>query len=148
MRKNVPPIPAYQRVLRRTKVPKDKDKCWLWKGPVNNAGYGMIRGNNSTPKMVTVHRAMGEHVGLDIQKEIQHTCLNKICVNPRHLVNGDSKTRKARLTKKYGRAWMRPKKIYYKCQHCGGKTIFTWFNRKHNDCYPGMKDTKFTCNKV
>lgn len=139
---------AYHRVMRKIKIPKKiRTDCWIWQGGTNNAGYGLIRADNEN-KMVLVHRVMGEHVGLDPEKEIQHTCLQKLCVNPYHLKNGDFDSRKKRLTKKYGKAWMRPKNIYNTCEHCGGTTSFSWFERKHGECYPGMKDKNFTCNKV
>lgn len=131
--------PAYQRMMKRVKVPENKDECWLWCGPVNNAGYGMIRGNDGYPKMTTVHRVAGIEKGLDAKyHEIQHTCLTKHCVNPDHLVEGNVKSRIQRLREKYNGYWQRPKKPYRKCQHCGGTSHVVWFSRMHNDCYPGM----------
>ena len=56
---------AYERMMQRVHIPKDKSKCWLWTGPVNNAGFGMIRGDDGIPKMVTVHRVAGKEKGLD-----------------------------------------------------------------------------------
>ena len=132
---NKPTISAYDRVMKRTNIPKDKSKCWLWTGPVNNAGYGMIRGNDGVPKMTTVHRVVGIEHGLDKDKEIQHTCLTKNCVNPAHLVNGDAMSRRTRLVKKYGPNFHAPKNPYKTCEHCGGTEHVVWFSRKHGDCY-------------
>lgn len=130
---------AYERVLTRTIIPEDKSQCWLWCGPVNNAGYGMIRGNDGYPKMTTVHRISAQHKGLDIQrKEVQHTCLTKNCVNPDHLVLGNAKTRSDRIIKKHGRNFMKPKKPFRKCKHCNKTSHVVWFSRHHKNCYPGM----------
>lgn len=141
---------GYERVMLRTKIPDNKNECWLWCGPVNNAGYGMIRGNDGVPKMTTVHRIVGVHKGLDHRKEIQHTCLTKYCVNPDHLVNGDSKSRSKRIIQKHGSNFQKPKIPYRVCKHCKGKSHIVWFSRKHGDCYPGMttKYSNFSCNKV
>lgn len=141
------PKTAYDRVMRRTQIPKNKDDCWLWTGPVNNAGYGMIRGNDGNPKMITVHRVVGIHKGLDHNKEIQHTCLTKHCVNPDHLINGDSKSRNKRIIAKYGRHWQKPKVPYRTCKHCKKTSHIVWFSRIHRDCYPGML-TKYSCSKA
>lgn len=135
-------IPVHLRVLHRTNIPMDKDECWLWCGPVNNAGYGMIKGETGTddPKMMTVHRAVARANGLDIENnEIQHTCLVKHCVNPLHLVEGVAQNRVDRIKKKYNGVWQRPKNPYKKCEHCGKTTYVVWFSRMHSDCYPGMK---------
>lgn len=138
MKRHYKTLSAYERVMLRTKVPENKDECWLWCGPVNNAGYGMIRGNDGVPKMTTVHRIVGIDKGLNHKKEIQHTCLTKHCVNPNHLVNGDSKTRNKRIVAKHGNYFCKPKIPYRKCKHCKQTTHVVWFNRKHNECYPGM----------
>lgn len=135
-------IPLYDRMMARVNVPQDKTKCWEWKGPVNNAGYGLIKGddNQGDWKMVTVHRVMARHKGLNInRKEVQHTCLNKKCVNPDHLVLGDAKTRTKRIMEKHGRHYMAPKQPYKTCEHCGETSHIVWFSRMHKDCYPGMR---------
>jgi len=138
--------PIHERILERTKIPKDQSKCWLWTGPVNNAGYGLIKGDSKEgdPKMVTVHRAMARHKGLYIKhKEVQHTCLNTICVNPDHLVLGDSKTRVKRIMEKHGNQWMRPKVPVLTCEYCKRETHVTWFSRVHKNCYPGMMNSYY-----
>lgn len=132
-------VPAYERMMERVKIPKDKTKCWLWCGPVNNAGYGMIRGTDGYPKMMTVHRVAAQHKGLDIKrKEVQHTCLTKNCVNPDHLVIGNAQSRCDRIMKKHGKNFQKPKIPYKTCEHCGKESYVVWFSRMHKDCYPGM----------
>lgn len=127
---------AYTRMMRRVEVPKDKSQCWLWTGPVNNAGYGMIRGNDGVPKMMTVHRVAGKEKGLNVRhREIQHTCLTKNCVNPDHLVEGTPKTRTERIIAKHGKNWAKPKTPYKTCKHCQGSTHVVWFSRIHGDCH-------------
>jgi hypothetical protein len=139
--------PVDQRVLERTKKGANPDDCWLWCGPVNNAGYGLIKGDTrqGDARMVTVHRVMARANGLNIKwKEVQHTCLVKNCVNPDHLVLGDTKSRHERIVEKYGKNFQRPKKPYKTCPHCGVKTHVVWFSRLHKDCHPGMKlDKKY-----
>ena len=122
--------PVHERVLQRTKIPNDKSQCWLWTGPVNNAGYGLIKGDSreGDPKMVTVHRVMARAKGLQIKrKEVQHTCLTKNCVNPDHLVIGNTKTRYGRLKEKYGEYFQKPKEPYKTCQYCEVTTHVTWY---------------------
>lgn len=146
-KRGLQPTSGYERVMRRTTIPENKDDCWLWCGPVNNAGYGMIRGNDGYPKMTTVHRLVGISKGLDHRKEIQHTCMTKNCVNPDHLVNGNTKSRHARLREKYNGYWQRPKNPYRKCEHCGGTTHVIWFNRMHGNC-EHIASTKLRKKKV
>lgn len=124
-----------ERVLRR--IRKTKNGCWLWCGPVNNVGYGLIHGGKGEPKMITVHRAVAKYYcKWDIQgKEVLHTCKNLHCVNPDHLQLG---TKQERIEKTVGRKDVM-KKIWRNsmrtCKHCGGTSVFTWFSRKHADCY-------------
>lgn len=71
--------------------------CWEWTGITNNAGYGFIgfiyadktdriRGHG----MMTVHRLawMVENDRLPTKRNINHTCHNRLCCNPKHLVEG------------------------------------------------------------
>ncbi len=137
--------PVHERVLERTKIPKDQSKCWLWTGPVNNAGYGLIKGDTrqGDAKMVTVHRVMARHKGLYIKfKEVQHTCLTKNCVNPDHLVIGNARSRVERIMEKHGNHFMQPKQPYRTCEYCDVTTHIVWFSRLHKDC------NEFTCKKV
>ena len=140
---------AYERMMKRVKVPLNKDECWLWCGPVNNAGFGMIRGDDGYPRMTTVHRVAAKHKGLDIKrKEVQHTCLTSHCVNPDHLVIGNAKSRCNRIMAKHGRNFQKPKVPYKTCEHCGETSHIVWFSRMHGECYPGMKSVINTKNKV
>lgn len=134
--------PVHERVFRRTKILPGPNACWEWCGPVNNAGYGLIKEDKFIGNyMLSVHRAVARDKGLDIEgHEIQHTCLNKLCVNPDHLIEGVPKDRYERLENKYGRYFQKPKNPYKKCPHCEKTTHVIWFNRVHEHCYPGMFD--------
>lgn len=58
--------------------------CWVWTGAVDGVGRGVkvIRG-----RKYTVHRLAYEQLVGPIPEshEIHHTCLNKLCINPKHL---------------------------------------------------------------
>ena len=143
--------PVYERLMKRTHIPLDKNECWLWTGPVNNAGFGMIKEDTTIEnKMITVHRVAAREKGLDITKEINHTCLNKRCVNPDHLVQGDAKQRHKRIVDKHGINFNKPKNPYVRCEHCHNETHIVWFSRLHKHCYPGMlnKYSKYLRKKV
>jgi len=74
------------------------DGCIYWTGITNNAGYGFVGfvwdENHTKPNrnhgMMTVHRLafMLEHDRLPAKRNVNHTCHNKLCVNPAHLVEG------------------------------------------------------------
>lgn len=59
------------------------DKCWNWQGAVAS-GYGYI---GVGYKSIPAHRVSYELFVGPIPKgnEIDHTCINKLCVNPKHL---------------------------------------------------------------
>lgn len=134
--------PVYDRVMSMTNIPKnDKGKpdnkaCWEFQGAKNNAGYGMIRKENEKKAMQLAHRAIGISIGLDENQEIQHTCLNKLCVNPKHLVNGNAQTRNDRMYKAgIYRPHQDPNWRYKTCEHCGGTTTGRHFASKHSNCH-------------
>lgn len=66
--------------------------CWIWNACVNPAGYGefgvpMVDG---TYKSMRAHRFSYELLHGSIPKGyvIRHSCENKLCVNPQHLICG------------------------------------------------------------
>ncbi len=58
--------------------------CWIFTGHVDQFGYGAIRVNRT---MVKAHRVSYElaHGAIDHNLQIDHLCMNKSCVNPKHL---------------------------------------------------------------
>ncbi len=62
--------------------------CWLWRGSENDNGYGSMRLRSR--KAVSAHRLAFElvHGPLPPDKIIRHTCSNRLCVCPTHLVAG------------------------------------------------------------
>jgi hypothetical protein len=77
-----------QYILDRS-IPEPNSGCWLWLLSTGSHGYGQGYGRRGTrDKCVTLAHLIsyqafnGEIVS---GMEIDHTCKNKICVNPAHL---------------------------------------------------------------
>ncbi len=73
------------------KVNMKRGECWEWQGSLNNRGYGVIKWQG---RPVLAHRfsyfySHAKIVELFRSKEvIRHTCDNKRCVRPSHLISG------------------------------------------------------------
>lgn len=67
--------------------PEPNSGCWLWSGYVNDQGYGYIC-RNRKPRLISAHRSSYElFVGeIPKDKEIDHRCRVRSCVNPGHLM--------------------------------------------------------------
>jgi hypothetical protein len=74
--------------------PDPETGCHIWTGLQNNIGYGFIGCYHVTQekhKMVTAHRvALRMKLGREIAPGMNanHTCHNRLCVNPDHLYEG------------------------------------------------------------
>lgn len=64
------------------------DECWEWKASTHENGYGQFR--ISSDKHGLAHRASYRIYCGEIpdDKQINHTCHNRSCVNPNHLYLG------------------------------------------------------------
>ena len=59
--------------------------CWVWTGPTNKAGYGVMLRLHGQAHLA--HRAFYEFFfgELDHSVPVHHLCRNKACVNPAHM---------------------------------------------------------------
>jgi HNH endonuclease len=66
------------------------DGCWIWRGSINNKGYGQIQSGGRKGGLRLAHRVSWEvHKGpVPIGKVVMHSCDNPPCVNPAHLKLG------------------------------------------------------------
>lgn len=75
---------SYGRPLDRHIEPEPNSGCWIWIGKRNKTGYPGLTRNY---KSVLAHRLVYEVlVGpIPYDKEIDHLCRNRSCVNPAHM---------------------------------------------------------------
>ena len=68
------------------KKAKFKTACWIWPYGVNGSGYGIVK-CKVTRKWIDAHKFMFELLKRKVPAncELDHTCNNKLCINPEHL---------------------------------------------------------------
>lgn len=78
--------PIEVRLMRRVEV--QDDGCWLWTGATLPNGYGYIGRGGREGGATYAHRVSYEaHVGpIPDGFHVHHSCRNRVCVNPKHLV--------------------------------------------------------------
>lgn len=107
----------------------DKNKCWVWKNPLDN-GYGRFWIGTKTG---LAHRISYQILVGDIPtgKQIDHLCRNRSCVNPSHLEPVDIKTN---VLRGEGLSAMNARKTHCKRNHpLSGNNLFI-NNRNQRVC--------------
>lgn len=119
------------------------NECWEWNGHIGWKGYGRFYLNG---KLVQAHRFSFELVSEIAEgMTIDHLCLNKVCVNPKHMevVSFGENARRYMLARpgcKRGHEWTEQNtridgRGRRSCRACAR---LRWHNRKHEQ----LKGTK------
>jgi hypothetical protein len=81
--------PLIDRFLKRV---NKTETCWLWTGSIQKNGYGSLSSRENKWNTRYAHRWSYIHHkgGIEEGKMVRHTCDIRNCVNPAHLILGDS----------------------------------------------------------
>lgn len=116
-------MPMEERFWRRV---SKTDTCWEWLGHKNAYGYGVINAGGRNGKAWFAHRYSWMIHNGEIPKSaayhgtvIRHSCDNRSCVNPEHLLLGSQKDNVADMDSR-GRRVSNPRRG--SAHHNGGKT--------------------------
>lgn len=90
------PIPGAVRFKRNVDSSGGPNECWLWLRSSNTNGYGQFRYEGRVLKAhryaVCVELNVTSEQLTKAQVDIHHSCENKLCCNPAHLMLIDSRT--------------------------------------------------------
>ncbi len=73
---------------------RSEDECWNWIGSIGSHGYGQIHHNGGTELahriVFMLNHGFMPRLGVvsSDRRVVMHTCDNKLCCNPKHLVLG------------------------------------------------------------
>lgn len=76
------------RLVEKIEVDRSNpDGCWIWTGAIDHYGYGVFKLHGSSNRVIKAHNAVFTHEEGEIPAgfELDHLCLNKVCVRPSHL---------------------------------------------------------------
>lgn len=65
---------------------RSHDECWMWTGGVSSNGYGNYHQKSSHVIAFAIHHGI-----MPTNVVVRHTCNNKLCCNPHHLIDGTQK---------------------------------------------------------
>lgn len=127
MRTATDPVKRFNKYVDKT------DSCWVWTGFTRGKGYG---GFQLPTGVVSAHRFAYETLVGPIPEgaQIDHVCMNKLCVNPKHLEPVTNEENQYRAYRHRGHWPIESREPAQKsCTICG-KEFSTIFYEIHQYC--------------